>query len=199
MTGRPPTDDARDPAAAAGHRLDTITVGGLAGTGTSTLCRELRDRTALPYAYAGQLFRDEAAARGMTLAEFSRLSERDPAMDRALDARQVALLREGGLILEGRLAGWLAYREELPALKVWVICDEDVRMGRVTERDGDDVGVQRTVTLAREASEADRYRRYYDIDLGDFTPYDLVLDSTDAAPQELADRVLAERERRVRD
>lgn len=176
-----------------GSRLDTITVGGLAGTGTSTLCRVLRDRTGLPYAYAGQLFRDEAAARGMTLAEFSRLSERDPAMDRALDARQVALLREGGLVLEGRLAGWLAYREQLPALKIWVVCDEDVRMGRVAQRDGDDIDVQRTVTLAREASEADRYRRYYDIDLGDLAPYDLVLDSTDASPEELAERVLTMR------
>lgn len=174
--------------------VDTITVGGLAGTGTSTLCRRLRDRTGLPYAYAGQLFRDEAAARGLSLAEFSRLSERDPSMDRALDARQVALLREGGLILEGRLAGWLAYREELPALKVWVICEEDVRMGRVTQRDGEDLEVQRLRTLEREASEASRYRRYYDIELADFAPYDLVLDSTDATPDELADQVLAARE-----
>lgn len=179
--------------AAADHapEIDTITVGGLAGTGTSTLCRRLRDLTGLPYAYAGQLFRDEAAARGMTLAEFSRLSERDPAMDRALDARQVALLREGGLILEGRLAGWLAHREGLPALKIWVVCDEDIRMGRVTQRDGDDIDVQREVTLEREASEAGRYRRYYDIDLAEMEPYDLVLDSTDATPDDLADQVLA--------
>ncbi len=55
----------------------TITVGGLAGTGTSTLSRRLAERLGLPYVYTGGLFREEAARRGLTLDEFSQLTRRD--------------------------------------------------------------------------------------------------------------------------
>jgi cytidylate kinase len=69
----------------------------------------------LPYIYAGQLFREEAVRRGMTLAEFNALAGRDDSVDRELDMKQVEFLRGGGVILEGRLAGWLAYRYEIAA------------------------------------------------------------------------------------
>ncbi len=169
----------------------TVTVGGLPGTGTSTLCKLLEEALELPYTYAGRLFRDEAAARGMSLADFGRLCQEDPAVDQALDDKQVELLRSGELILEGRLSGHLAHRASVPAFKVWVVCDDGERIRRITERDGGDAATQRAATLARESSESDRYLRYYGIDLGDLTPYDLVLDSTDQAPEDLRDEVLA--------
>jgi len=175
---------------AEGPRL-TVTVGGLPGTGTSTLCRLLQDKLGLPYTYAGHLFREEATRRGMTLAEFGALSQRDQAIDAALDDRQIFLLRRGGLILEGRLSGWLAQRHRVPAVKVWVVCDEAERIRRIVDRDGGTVAQQADATWEREQSEADRYRRYYGVDLGDTSFYDLVLDSTHTLPETLAGQVLA--------
>lgn len=167
----------------------TITIGGLPGTGTSTLCRLLKDRLNVPYTYAGALFREEAARRGLTLAEFGALSQRDPSIDAALDDRQIFLLRRGGLILEGRLSGWLANRHRLPAVKVWVRCDESERIRRIVDRDGGTIEQQADATWAREQSEADRYRRYYGADLADVSFYDLVLDSTHTLPDALAAKV----------
>lgn len=172
-------------------RAVTITVGGMAGTGTSTLSRILADRLGLPYVYTGRLFREEAARRGLTLEEFNALTQQDDAIDRAIDDRQVELLHAGGLILEGRMAGWLAHRHGVPACKVWVICDDDVRIGRIAHRDGGDVEEQRERTRRREASELDRYQRYYDADIRDPDGYDVVLDSTATLPEDLADRVIA--------
>ena len=168
-----------------------LTVGGLPGTGTSTLSRLLAPRLGLTYVYAGQIFRDEAKARGMDLAAFGRLCEQDPSVDAALDAKQADLLRQGSHLLEGRLSGWLAHREHLSALKVWVVCDESERLRRLVERDGGDVEAQRAKTLEREASERARYESSYGIDLSDLTVYDLVLDSTHASPDRLADAVAA--------
>lgn len=169
----------------------TVTVGGLAGTGTSTLCRLLSATLDLPYTYAGQLFRREAARRGLSLAEFGALCQEDPAVDRSLDDRQLELLAEGGLLLEGRMAGWLAAHDEVDAFTVWVVCDEDERMRRIADRDGGDVEEQRRVTLDREASEQARFLDYYGADLADLSIYDLVLDSTDHAPDALARQVVA--------
>lgn len=167
----------------------TITVGGLPGTGTSTLCKLLKERLGMPYTYAGHLFREEAQRRGMTLAQFGALSQKDPAIDAALDDRQIFLLKRGGLILEGRLSGWLAQRHRVSALKVWVVCDEDVRIRRIVDRDGGTVQEQADATWEREQSEADRYRRYYGVDLDDMSFYDLVLDSTHQLPDQLLAQV----------
>jgi CMP/dCMP kinase len=167
-----------------------VTVGGLPGTGTSTLCRLLEPELGLPYVYAGQIFRQEAAARGMSLAELNELARHDDSVDHALDERQLELLRRGGLILEGRMSGWLAANNEIPAFKVWLTCDEDERIRRLTDRDGGDPAEQRRMTRERVAQEADRYRRYYGADPGDPSIYDLVLDSTQSSPPELAARVL---------
>ena len=169
----------------------TVTVGGLPGTGTTTLCRLLKDELGLPYTYAGHLFREEAARRGLSLAEFGAVAQRDPNIDAALDDRQIFLLRRGGLILEGRLSGWLAQRHRIPALKVWVKCDEAERIRRIVDRDGGTVEQQADATWEREQSEADRYRRYYGVDLGDLTYYDLVLDSTHHLPPQLLEQVRA--------
>lgn len=170
----------------------TVTVGGLPGTGTSTLCSLLRDALQVPYVYAGQIFREEAARRGLDLAAFGRLCESDSRVDRELDERQIALLRRGGIVLEGRLSGHLAASNGIPAFKIWLTCAPEERVRRLVERDGGTPADQEAATKVREASEADRYRRYYGIDLGDLSVYDLVLDSTQASPREMAQRIVAQ-------
>lgn len=170
----------------------TITVGGLAGTGSSTLSRTVAARLGLPYEYAGGLFRAEATRRGLTVEEFNRLCEEDPTVDRSLDLRQLELLRQGGLLLEGRMAGWLAAHDGLAhVLTVWVVCDDDERLRRLGERDGGADDEVRSRTSQREASEQDRFRRFHGADILDLSTYRLVVDSTSTPPTDLADEVIA--------
>lgn len=169
----------------------TITVGGLPGTGSSTLCRLLEQASGLPYVYAGQIFRQEAAARGKTLAEFNELSQHDPDIDRSLDDRQLEFLRRGGVILEGRMSGWLAHRHGIDAFKVWITCSEAECIRRLVDRDGGDPGEQAAAMRDRVARERDRYTRYYGVDLDDLSIYDLVLDSTSTPPDVLVEEVLS--------
>ncbi len=144
----------------------------------------------LPYIYVGQLFREQAARRGMTLAEFNALAQSDPEVDRSIDEEQLELLRGGGVILEGRLSGWIAHKHGVPALKTWVVCDENERIRRLVERDGGDSRTQSEAMLDRVTREQDRYGRYYGADLTDLSIYDLVLDSTKTRPEGLRDSVL---------
>jgi cytidylate kinase len=143
----------------------------------------------LPYIYAGQLFREEAVRRGMTLAEFNALAQEDPSVDLALDEQQLDLLRRGGVILEGRMSGWLAHHNRIPAFKVWLVADPDERVRRLAKRDGRDAETLEQMT-DRVARERDRYARYYGADPDDTSIYDLVIDSTHLAPDEVRDRVL---------
>jgi cytidylate kinase len=140
---------------------------------------------------AGTLFRQLAAEHGMDVAAFGRHAADHPEVDVELDARMGARGRRGGVVLEGRLAGWVATREGLPALRVWVTCDDGVRAGRVAQREGTDPAGAGAANAAREATERERYLRTYGIDLADTSIYDLVLDSTATGPPDLAAAVLA--------
>jgi len=126
----------------------------------------------------------------MDLAAFGRHAAAHPEVDVELDARMAARGRQGGVVLEGRLAGWVATREGLAALRVWVTCDDATRAARVAQREGTDPAAAAAANAAREATERDRYRSTYGIDLADTSIYDLVLDSTATDAHTLVDAVL---------
>lgn len=139
----------------------------------------------LDHVDGGTLFRAMANERGLSLAEFAALAEADDSIDRALDARLSDLAVAGDVLLESRLAGWLAHRAGAVGLRVWIHCDEAERARRVGGRDGHDHAEALATNQEREASERLRYLDYYGIDLADLGVYDLVLDSTARTPEAL--------------
>lgn len=132
-----------------------------------------------------------ARDRGLSLAAFGALAETDPTIDLELDRRLAARATERGVVLESRLAGWIATNGRLDALRVWIECDDRERARRVAGRDGEGLDEAVATNRRREASEAARYRTYYGIDLGDRSVYDLVLDSTTTPPGQLVARIVA--------
>lgn len=166
-----------------------ITLSGLPGSGTSTVARTLASRLGIEHLDGGTVFRTMASEQGLSLAEFARIAEADDAIDRALDDRLVDRARGGDVLLESRLAGWLATNAQLTALRVWISCDERERARRVAGRDEHDLDEALAHNQEREASERTRYLTYYGIDLTDLSIYDLVLDSTSTVPEVLVDRL----------
>lgn len=168
-----------------------VTLSGLPGSGTSTLARQVAATLGVERLDGGSVFRALAVERGLDLAAYARLAEHDENIDRALDDRLTERARQGGVLLESRLAGWLVHRAGVMGLKIWLSCDEVVRADRVAAREGGDATMALAHNQAREASERARYRGYYDIDLTDLSIYDLVLDSSDRSPAALERQLLA--------
>lgn len=169
-----------------------ITVSGLPGSGTSTTCKLLQERLGWRYINAGDFFRQLAADQGISLAEMGRRAEVDALVDRALDEGMVQFARqEQNLIMEGRLTGWMALRQGLPALKVWCQAPLEVRAGRVGQREEQSAEEAGHNIAARERSEHQRYARHHQIDLDDLTLYDLVLDTADLSPEQVVAAIMA--------
>ncbi len=151
-----------------------VTISGLAGSGTSTTAKNLSSKMGIDVLSAGEVFRREAEQRGMSLEEFGNYASNDPDVDRKIDERQAELADEAeSLVVEGRLAGWMVDAD----LRVWLKAPMEVRVARVAGRESQTLDEARSEVRKREASERERYSKYYDIDISDLSIYDLVIDT----------------------
>jgi CMP/dCMP kinase len=173
-----------------------VTVSGPPGSGTTTTGQHVAARLELVLVPGGEVFRAMAVERGMTLPVFGRYATDHPEVDVELDARLALRARAGGVVIESRLAGWIAHNEKLVAVTAWIDCDREIRARRVAEREGVDLGRARADNDERQQVERARYLTLYGIDMADLAIYDLVLDSGALRPDELADQIVAATEKR---
>jgi predicted cytidylate kinase len=173
-----------------------ITVSGPPGSGTTTAAQRVADRLGLELVPGGEVFRALATEHQMSLPEFGRYVAGNPEVDVELDSRLGRRARNGGAVIESRLAGWIAHNEGLAAVVVWIDCDPRIRAQRVAAREG--VSVERALAdnEERQLVERRRYLALYGVDLSDLSIYELVLDSGELRPPELADRIVAAAEKR---
>jgi cytidylate kinase len=151
-----------------------ITMSGLPGSGKTSAAKELANRYSFVIISAGEQFRKLAQERGMTIQEFGELAETDASIDIAIDNRQKELaLKQVNALVEGRLAG----RTIDADLKIWLKASLEVRAERISRREGIQESQALEDTRVREACEALRYMKFYNIDQRDLSCYDLIIDT----------------------
>lgn len=169
-----------------------ILLSGLSGTGSTTAAVRIAADLRLRYVYGGQIFRQLALDKGITLEELVESLERDPETEREIDRRLVAAAREDDVLIESRTIGWLL-PSDVPAIRIWLTCDLEERLRRVRAREHHPRSAEDL--LRRESSDNRRYLALYGIESSDFSPFDLVVDTTDLS----VNRVVTEIETFVRD
>ncbi|TFF91511.1 cytidylate kinase [Candidatus Thorarchaeota archaeon] len=152
-----------------------ITVGGLHGTGKSSVANRIAEHFNLRRISAGQIFRRLAAEKDMSLEEFSRYAEKNEDVDRQLDETLRIEAQKGDVVIDGQLAGWMA--GEKADLKILLTAPLEVRVQRIADRDDIPYEEARRETVVREGSEGARYQEYYGIDISDVSIYDIVLNT----------------------
>ena len=177
------------------ERLDhgarmTITLSGPPGSGTTTLACLLTERLGFRHVNTGQIFRDLALEHGMSLPEFGLYATEHGEVDEELDRRQLEFARQGGIVLEGRLAGHLTHRHKAAAFRIFLEAALELRAERVAVRDCKVLHEARAEMVERARIERARFLDHYQVDIKDMAIYDLVLDSAVAGPEALAEKVL---------
>ena len=170
-----------------------VTVSGHPGSGTSTLVRGLMDRFGWTSLNGGDVFREEAKRRGMSLGDFGELCKNELDVDRSLDEllRQRMQGPDAANVVESRLAGWWAYRLELPCLRIWLDVSDEERARRVSEREGLALEDALEANRARAAVDGERFMLLYDLVPEDPEPYTHVLDATTLNATQILDHVVA--------
>ncbi len=160
-----------------------VAISGLHGAGKTTAARALVRNFNLRCVCAGSVFRQLARERGMTLDEFSRYAEQHPGIDRMIDRRTAEAAREDGVLIDARLAGWMAKRANL---KILLTAPLEERVRRIARRERRKYRDVLNETRKRERSEARRFKRFYGIDVNDHSVFDLVLNTKRLSSRETA-------------
>ena len=116
-----------------------MTVSGKPGVeGTSTLVDLLSKNRGLNSVNGGDIFRQEAQRRKLSVEDFSRLCKEDFEVDRSLDdaLKEMISSANGPSIVESRLSGWWAYLARIDCLRIWIEVSDEERARRIQSREG---------------------------------------------------------------
>lgn len=170
-----------------------IAITGDIGSGKSAVGKILRDRLGFAFYSTGELQRRIAAERGMTTLELNQYAETHPEIDREIDGKTVELDgRPEPFIIDSRIA-W----HFIPtAYKVYLRVDPDVAVDRILGAGRHDERYAsreagKTEIRSRRRSETERFREIYGIDLTNMANFDLVVDTSFAPPDAVADAIVA--------
>ena len=162
-----------------------ITIGGLAGTGTTTLAEVLSEKLDVPYISAGFIFREMAAERGMTVLEFGEFAEGNDDIDKEIDKRQAEKAKSAeNLIVEGRLSAFFVDNADL---RICLMTPFDVRSKRIAQREDKSVEIAKEEIITREKSEALRYKEIHNIDISNMDIYDIIINTDSFDPESISE------------
>ncbi len=164
-----------------------ITIGGLAGTGTSTAAKKLSEYLDIPYISAGDVFRQMAAESGMDLLEFSEFAEGNDDIDRALDKRQAEIANNAeDLIVEGRISAFFVNAD----YSIWLKAPDNIRAERISYREDKSLDTVIYEIKERTASERKRYMEIHNIDIDNLDIYDLIINTATFDAEATADIII---------
>jgi cytidylate kinase len=169
-----------------------IAVSGKSGCGNTTVSKLAAESLGLRF--INFTFRSLAEERGMTLEEVLARAAGDDAWDREVDSRQLGLAREdGGCVLGSRLAIWMLAEADL---KVYLTARSLTRAQRIVKREGGSLEAVAAFTEDRDRQDRERYLRIYGIDNDEYSFADLIIDTDERFPSEIA-ALIVERARQI--
>lgn len=175
-----------------------ITITGNLGSGKSSVAKILKEK-GYEYSSTGNVFRQLAMEKGMSVEEFNKqvneaASRGDHSVDKMIDDTTTRISRErDNVVFDSRLAWHFAVN----SFKVFIITDIDEASRRVfndsLRADSESYDSQETCRKAlihRQKLETVRYKEIYGIDYYDMSNYNLVIESTNASPDEITQEIL---------
>ena len=176
-----------------GETLPRITISGHPGSGTSTLVKGICKSKGWSSLNDGDIFRQEAKNRGLSLSEFEKICSEDPIVDKSLDEILQKHIADpnGYEVLESRLCGWWAYKMDIDCLRIWLHASEEARAMRVVNREG--LTIEEATSNNKERTKVDkiRFEEMYGLNPEDETPYTHIIDASNMNAEEVLIHTLA--------
>ncbi|MFN3826401.1 MAG: (d)CMP kinase [Micavibrio sp.] len=165
-----------------------IAITGDPGSGKSTFARAVSELTGFRLITTGNIFRTLAAEKGISLTELNEMAESQTEIDHLVDDFLKTLNdQKEHLILDSRMA-WFFVKN---ALKIRLTVDLDVAVHRIFSDGAElrekfpDMKTAMDEVDRRRKSEILRYNNLYGVNIGDPANFDLVINTSQKAPQDV--------------
>lgn len=176
-----------------GRKQIVICIGGMAGSGKSTVARKLAEKYKLDYLSGGNALKALAVEEGYKSIGpgwwesregmlFLEEREKDNRFDEAVDRKLLQMARKGNMILDSWTMPWLLEG----AFKMWLEASPEKRAERIAGRDG--IGIEEALkALKRKEKQTKKiYKKLYGFKLGeDFAPFNFILDTNNLNSEEV--------------
>ncbi len=174
--------------------LNKITLTGDLGSGKSAVSALLCELTGYQYLSTGRIQRQLAAAMGIDTLEMNRRADTDPGIDEQIDGVFVNLNdNPEGFVVDSRLAWFF-----IPgSFKVYLTVDTEVAAQRILNDPSRNSEQYASVIeaiekiKARKESENARFLSKYGADCANLNLFDIVINTTNRQPNEVAGLILA--------
>ncbi|HLE06361.1 MAG TPA: nucleoside monophosphate kinase, partial [Candidatus Nanoarchaeia archaeon] len=156
-----------------------ILLSGSAGTGKSTVAKDVAKKFKLRHISSGDLMRQISVKNGFDsdgegFLRFHEYIKKHPEIDKELDSLMIKELNKGNCVSDSRLMPYL-YKDK--AFKILLKVPDEVAAKRNSLREN--TPLSETIKTLKERNEQNnkRYKKLYNIDVNDLSVYDLVLDT----------------------
>ncbi|NOT11175.1 MAG: AAA family ATPase [Methylococcaceae bacterium] len=169
-----------------------IAMSGDIGSGKSSVAAALKELTAFDVISTGKIQRTIAERRGVTTLELNKISQTDRSIDDEIDSYVIEIGKTSNeLIIDSRLA-W----HFIPsAFKVFLSVNAKIGAERVfnaSRKDENNPSLAATLenNLKRQEFEDNRFLDLYSVKFRDHKNYDLVIDTSFEAPEDVAKQIV---------
>jgi len=162
-----------------------IAISGKSGCGNSTVSCLVAERLGLEL--INYTFKSIAEEMNISFAEVCRRAEVDSSYDYQVDKRQVELAEKSACVLGSRLAVWLLKSADLT---VYLEAEPATRARRIQKREGGDFREVLETTVERDRRDHARYIKLYNIDINTYDFVDLVINTNDKTPDQIAEIII---------
>ena len=172
-----------------------ITIAGALGSGKSSTAKLVAQALGYRHFSSGDLFRQIAAERSVSIEEINHVAELEKEIDHAVDEKLRGLVNENNLVIDSRTAfHWIpssfkVYLDLEPHAAAERIFNHIKKEGRVSQ-EASSVEQILAATKDRQASEKKRYWNLYRLDVENLSPFDAVIDTGPIPLQGVADLVV---------
>ena len=177
-------------------KKEIISLAGELASGKGTVSKILMEKLQYTVYRNGEYVRKLAKEKGLDITSFNEYLNEHPEIDRQIEKSAAEYAENHNqFIIDARL-GWYAVPE---SFKVYLVVDIDAAAKRAFEDENrketekfDTIEEQKADIQRRYQMENERYWKIYQVHKEDKNNYDLVIDTTNLTPEQVAKQIMQE-------
>ncbi|MFH1501160.1 MAG: (d)CMP kinase [archaeon] len=169
-----------------------ITITGKHGAGKTSVAKILAEKLNLKFYHTGQMMRDIAKERKISLLEICELAKTDISIDKEIDEKVISIgEKEDDFIFDSKIA----FQFIPDSIKIFLDIDSEIAAQRIFAHKREDEKENKSLELTQKNIKKrleleGRWKKIYNVDYHDKNNYDIIINTSNLTIGETAEKIL---------